>query len=397
MVKLYFVSLFALVLSYAHAQEKKPFDTSKISIAVGIENYNFKPLFAQFTEQSGVAVELLAFDNNDLKSQLIQKANAASLPDIVIVPSDYIGLEQLNFSTVPEAWINKSINIKAKQSSLLNSTYAGIPFIFGNHLMLYYNKKWVKSPPETWRDIFQLIHHIPKSKSLITWNYLEMYWYIAFYNAHDKPIISNHLANLSTTEMANSIELYQKLRQDVGMAVNCNYACMTSSFESETSVMAINGTWIFDKWLALFGEDLGVVALPSLEGRPMRPYYSSHVLAFPNNSLDGAKRSDIKKLSQFVQSEAVQKQVWSQLKALPVRDDVLDTLAHAQPDVVTLMAGLKYALPMPNDIEMAYVWEAMLKGITRYEAGIMSSTQAADYMQYIANKSITHAQQKYSH
>jgi maltose-binding protein MalE len=181
------------------------------------------------------------------------------------------------------------------------------------------------------------------------------------------------------------------------MAVNCNYACMTSSFESETSVMAINGTWIFDKWLALLGEDLGVVALPSLEGRPMRPYYSSHVLAFPNNSLDGAKRSDIKKLSQFIQSEAVQKQVWSQLKALPVRDDVLDTLAHAQPDVVTLMAGLKYALPMPNDIEMAYVWEAMLKGITRYEAGIMSSIQAADYMQYIANKSITHAQQKYSH
>jgi maltose-binding protein MalE len=372
-------------------------DEKTISIAVGIENYNFKPLFEEFTAKTGIAVEQLVFDNNDLKSQLLQKANAAALPDVVIMPSDYLGLEQLNFSTVPNDWIDQRVNEKAKRSVYINGHHEGIPFIFGNHLMLYYNKKWVKSAPQTWDDILRLANRIPKSKSVISWNYLEMYWYITFYNKYEQAVIVNNKANLNTPEMVASIDLYKKLRQDVGMSTDCNYTCMTSGFESGATVMSINGTWIFDKWKSLLGDDLGLVTLPSIDGKPLRPYYAPHVLAFPNNGIKGEKKPSLQKLSLFMQTEAVQVKLWQQLKTLPVRNDVLEKLMQTEPDIKLLMSGLQHAIPMPNDPAMAYIWEALLKGITRYEAGIVTSSQAADYMQYIANKSISNAKQKHSH
>ncbi|CCQ12835.1 Maltose/maltodextrin ABC transporter, substrate binding periplasmic protein MalE [Pseudoalteromonas luteoviolacea B = ATCC 29581] len=369
---------------------------NKISVAIGVENYNFQPIFDQFTKQTGIKVEILGFENNELKSQLLQKATSSSLPDAVIVPSDFLGLESLDFSTIPDEWLSSELNRDAVASAKHNGEIKGVPFIFGNHLLLYYHKKWVKQPPKNWHEIMALRSSIPINIDLLAWNYFEMYWFAAFYNAHNSPLLKNSQANLNTKEMVQSIKKYKQLRESVNLDRDCDYTCMVNKFENGKVAMAINGSWIFKQWITNKSGEIGVVQLPNIDGMPMRSFYSPHVVAFPNNRINSTQHAKLKALSVFIQSKAVQLQAWNQLSTLPVRQDALDNLAMKENSLKLLISGLEHSKPLPNDMAMAYIWEAMLKGITRFESGIMNAEQAANYMQYIADKSIEHASQKYS-
>ncbi|WMN61810.1 extracellular solute-binding protein (plasmid) [Pseudoalteromonas xiamenensis] len=387
------ITLLALVISVVSNVYA---NSANLSVAVGIENYDFKPFFDEFTHKTGIQIDVMAFENNELKSQLLQKANSASLPDVVIVPSDYLGLEQLQFSTIPDNWLNQALNPKARESTKHGSGYKGIPFIFGNHLLLYYNKKWIKEPPKTWTELLNLAPKLPLGKELIAWNYFEMYWFAAFYNSFDEPLIRAGYATIDPEAMISSLLMYDELKQKSHLDIECNYSCMVEKFESGNVSMVINGSWIFNKWMDKMGEDIGVANLPAYHTRPMRSFYSPHVIAFPNDGIEGKKKALLKAFSQFIQSSQVQNQVWARLHTLPVRQDTLDKLSHNDSNLQLLIDGLENTVALPNDTAMAYVWEAMLKGITRYEAGIMNAAQAADYMQYVTNKSINHAKQKHS-
>lgn len=68
-----------------------------IDIAVGLENFDFQPLFEEFSAQTGIKINILAFNNNQLKSELLQYADAMQLPDAVIIPSDYMACLNYGF------------------------------------------------------------------------------------------------------------------------------------------------------------------------------------------------------------------------------------------------------------------------------------------------------------
>ncbi len=83
------------------------------------------------------------------------------------------------------------------------------------------------------------------------------------------------------------------------------------------------GSWSYGAFAEVLGEDLGVLTLPSIEGREMVPYSSVHALAFPNQSLQGEKRAQLKLLAEFLQSAPVQRRIWQELRGLPVSRQVM--------------------------------------------------------------------------
>ena len=70
------------------------------------------------------------------------------------------------------------------------------------------------------------------------------------------------------------------------------------------------------------------------------------------------------------------------------RTSLARLLDSSDPHLLTLISALAYTTPLPNDPIMAYVWEAMLKGVTRYLAGVYGVEETTKYMQFIINKSI---------
>ena len=369
----------------------------ELTIAYGLENYNFQQIFDDFSTQSNIRLSVKNFSNNELKSALLQSANMSQLPDIVIVPSDFIGLTELGFSTIPDQWLSPELTPESLQSAKVKGEYKGIPIIYGNHLLLYFNKSLIPEPANNWSSLIKQKSTLPNGVELIGWNYYEMYWFVPFLGTFGEfPYVDNKV-NLETEGMAKALAWYRELADTKVVDKRCDYACNSAAFTSGKLAYTINGSWAFNQFSDELKADLGIALLPQYQGQKMKPYFSSHVIAFPNNGIskDPVKAHKLREFAEYFQQNQAQMAIWSQLRSLPTNGTIIAKLvADTDPNLKVLFAQLNESEPMPNDRNMAIVWEAMLKGVNRYLADIFDNKKAAEYMQYITNKSISHDQQK---
>mgnify|MGYP001070914718 CR=1 FL=1 len=358
-----------------------------LSVAFAHENYDFFQLLELFELQTGIHVTPAAITTSRLKVELLQKASANQLPDAVIVPGDYIGLDEINFSRIPDEWFSPDTDRKHIQAVALDGHNYGVPVIAGNHLVLFYNKSLVTTPARNWLQLSQ--QSFPQGVATISWSYNEMYWFLPFLAAFEQLPLVDHSITLNTEGMRDAMVFYQQVAQNRLVDKNCNYQCSVDKFLGQNVAYTINGAWAWGRFKKEMGEQVGIALLPNIGDRRMQPYFSVHALAFPNQAIDSEKRDSLQQLAQFFQSYEVQMRVWQRLSSLPVSRAVMaDVLSNADDNTKALIAQLQQAHPMPTSKEMAIVWEAMLKGMNRYQAGVFDLNKATSYMQYIAIKSV---------
>lgn len=379
-----FLVMSILGLSASKAESAEP-KVSEIDVALGMENYDFQPLFNQFTAETGIKVNILAFNNNQLKSELVLYAETAKLPDAVIVPSDYLGLTELDYSSVPQRWCKPNISSHILQSAQVKGVQKGIPIMYGNHLVLYYNSRLIERPFTDLQSFLQLPHKQP----VLGWNFYEMYWFASLANAQQSALITNTQPELDTRAMRLAISNYQTLYNSDAIDPSCAYQCLMAKFSNAELPYFVNGIWAYQHLKKKLQGNLAISALPLWGKQRLTSFASSHVLAFPNQALNTETRSALKLLAEFMLSDKVQDSLWQELGALPVRQASLERLLDSSdPHLIALISALTYTKPLPNDPIMAYVWEAMLKGVTRYLAGVYGVEETTKYMQFIINKSI---------
>lgn len=369
-------------------------DSSELSIVYGHENNALSQVFENFTKQTSIPIRSRSIDNSELKAELLQRADRNELPDAVLVPADFLGLQQIKYSQVPVELLNKDSGERFKQTTLISGKHRGIPVIAGNHLLLYYNKALITEAATYWQQLLEQKSSLSAQTQLIAWSFHEMYWFIPFLTAFGGMPILDLEANLDTQAMQQALEFYWFLSRDRQVNSECDYSCSKTTFEQGHQAYLISGFWSYASLLENMGDNLGVAALPMIEGKPMISYFSSHVLAFPDNSLAGAKGAKLKKLAKYLQSQNVQQAIWDEMRSLPVNQPILANIA-AQPDhnMKIVISQLNQAIPMPSSFVMAIVWEAIGKGFKRYGAGILDAQQASKLMQHLAEKSIQFKQQ----
>ena len=383
------ISTFLIVFSVFCAPHVLLAKQQSITLAYGLETYSFSTILSQFTAETGVKVVIKAFKNNELKSELIQRSNVQQLPDAIIVPSDFLGLKQINVSSIPNEIISPNLYKQALKSAEVNDQLKGIPIVFGNHLVLFYNKSMIEQVPSNWEELLLQRNQFSNPKDFIAWSYYEMYWFIPFLGAFDSVPFSEGKPTLNTPQMAQTLEWYQRFLDQRIIDTNCEYNCVNNRFKAQSLAMAINGVWEYQAYKKALGDNLGVAALPRLGDKKMKSYFSSHTLAFPNQGLQGPKAEPLKKLAEFLQREDIQTLIWSDLNSIPTNNKTLANIEkEGNHDFSIMFAQLQSSNPMPNEHEMAIVWEALLKGLNRYLADVFDAQTAAEYMQVITEKSI---------
>lgn len=360
---------------------------NSITLAFSLENYDFKGVVEQFEAESGIRVNIAKIESSDMKVELLSRAEQGSLPDAVIIPADMLGLEDVNFSTISTTWLSEELAENLKPMSYVEGEIKGVPLIAGNHLLLYFNRELISKPAETWEQLTLQRSSLPPGVGLISWNYNEMYWLQPFLGAFGaKPVTMDGL-HFDTRELQRAFVFYKELATRQWLNEKCDYQCAFDNFVSGKSAYTINGTWSFGGFKKVMGESLGLVVLPTIQGRKMRPYTSVHALAFPNQSLNSEHSEALKKLAMFLQRRAVQKIIWEELSGLPTNRFVLQQVrSSADDNVQNLILQLQDAIAMPNSLEMAIAWETLLMGFSRYQGGAMSVEETTAYMQYIADK-----------
>jgi ABC-type glycerol-3-phosphate transport system substrate-binding protein len=352
-------------------------------------------ILQEFSTQQAIPLKLEFKEQNDLKSSIMGMMELNTAPDAIIMPADHMGLHSfVRYSELNPADFPAKLPARIWASGYSDGKLYGVPLIQGNHLMLFYNKKLVAEPAADWEAMFaQRPALAKKGVAPIAWSFDEMYWFLPFLGAYGGWPLNEGRVELNTPEMAAALEFYKKLRQRELPYPSCSYQCAVDLFKSGAVAYTINGDWIGKEFHAALGDDLGVSAIPAADGRKMLPTFSSHVLAFPNQSLSGPKRAQLLKLANYLQSHAVQKQIWSVMGAIPVEQGAFE---YAQNNArgylkttIELMADTKL---LPADKEMTFIWDAMGKGFLRHREGALDAPAAAKYMQQLAERHIRNAQ-----
>jgi maltose-binding protein MalE len=368
--------------------------STTLSIAYGLENYNFESVLADFSKETGVDVSVYPFKNNELKAELLQRSEVQQLPDVVIVPSDFVGIDEIKFSPIPTSLLSKDLSEKALVSAQINKINYGIPIIAGNHLLFMYNKAIIAKPASTWDDLIAQQSSLPEGTKLINWSYHEMYWFIPFIGAFNEFPLKDGKLNFQTDGMKKALKWYRNLSDNKIVDSSCGYVCSIDTFTRGNLAYTVNGSWSLNLMNEALGDDLGIALFPTYKSRIMRPYFSSHIIAYPDNSLTGEKADALEQLGRFFQKYSVQRKLWEEMRSLPTHRKVMaEILNNKDKQLEIVIAQLELSEPMPNDKEMAIVWEAMLKGVNRYQADVLDLDKTTEYMHYIAEKSIDNEHQ----
>lgn len=395
-----FIFMLTLFCSVSVAQ-------SDLRFVFTYEGRAFENLIKEFSQEKSIPIEMVWSTQGDLRVNLLEFIERGSAPDVVLIPGDHIGQHQLmNYSAIDPDLRSAKVASPLWDSATSDGNVYGVPIIQGNHLMLYYNKRYVEKAATNWHELFAQKNAFLSANQLskagdeadkessaskvrfMAWSYEEMYWFIPFYNAFGGSTVSNGKVDFDIKAMQQALDFYKGLKQQSLPEADCDYNCAHQSFGEGKLLYTINGDWALKEYKAQLGDQLGVAVLPAISNqRPLIPYFSTHDLAFPNNSLNGEKRQDLIALIHYFQQPDIQLKIWQQLGVLPVETS---TVAHVQQledaTAQQMLAAMQHAIPMPTDKAMSIVWSAMRKGFIRHQMGVLNAEKSAQLMQQIADK-----------
>jgi len=338
----------------------------------------------QFELESGYKVNLVFVNVNDLKQILIKGSFNNSLPDVVLAPSDFVSLAPIiKLSKLPSSLLSPDLAANALSSMQYQGDYYGAPVISGNHLMLFYNKKYVQHPAENWAELkAQAPERRAQGIDPIGWNYQEMYWFSSFATTFGGAPLTDGNPSLNSKPYTDALVFYKELADTGLIKPTCSYDCAQKDFQEELFAYAINGDWALADFERHLGDDLGISVIPAIGDKPFRPLFSTVGLMFPGNSLQGEKAKPLAALTLFLQSRRFQDTLFEKQRFLPVNQlSFKQVEAAADSNIKMLLKQLAQAVPMQPDPIMANAWIGMRKGFERYMAGISSAEEATEYMQ----------------
>jgi maltose-binding protein MalE len=346
-------------------------------------------LCADFSSSHQVKVRVEYIPHDQIKQNLLKAATRKQMPDVVLVPSDFVGLyQELSLAAVPPELQNASIESIYLESIEYAGTFYGAPILGGNHLLLFYNKQFVTQAAQTWDALLEQKTAIEaQGVQVIGWNYPEMYWFIPFLGAFGGWPLEGETIRLNSPAMHQALRFYKSLADQGLVPQNCTYDCSLSRFMAGDFAYAINGDWAYAEIEQALGDKLGVAVLPAIGEKPLVPMFSSHALLFPNHSLHGPKAALLQKFLFFMQDAEPQGRWYEVAQRIPVEGEILKEIKKkACERQVEVFKQLEYARPMPNHPVMAFVWEAMRKGFLLFLTGSVDEKTASQYMQDLAEQ-----------
>lgn len=361
----------------------------------GVESLS--SILRDFSKESGVKINVEFRNQGDFKSGMMEMMEMKAAPDAILMPADHAGMHRLlKYSPMDPHWFSAKIADRVWQSGISDGVLYGAPVTQGNHLVLFYNKKLVKTPATNWAGLFaQQKALADQGVATIAWSYDEPYWLLPFLGAYGGWPITDGKVSLNTPAMTSALTFYKNLREKNLPYPNCSYEQSVELFKAGKVAYTINGEWVSKAFAEALGDNLGVAPLPSIDGKKLMPTFSTYILAVPNDGMSGPKRAALIQLVNYLQSPKVQRQIWEVVGAIPVENSAF---AYAQQTanghIKPLLELMLQTRSLPSDEAISFIWDAIGKGFIRYREGAMTAPESAEFMQQMAIRNIRNAQRQ---
>lgn len=321
----------------------------------------------------GVKVTLLFKETEELRSGYIIAAMGGEGPDLVYSPSDNVGIfAEMNIIRPLNDVFPESFFQQFTEQGIVR--YKEVPLMIadklGNHLTLVYNKKFVKTPPTTEKELVELGKKLTVDENNdgktdrygLVWNYTEPYFFIPFYTGFGGWVFDQHNnPTLANRAMVDALSFLQQLRNEYKIIPpETDYDVAETLFKEGKAAMIINGDW---SWAGYgnAGVDYGITPLPEITttGKRAAPMVAAKGYTV-NVNVSDEKLKLIKSFLEFALSPEKQLQTSVTVKTIPTHLSIVnDSLILNDPVLSNSKQQIEYGRPIPIITEMRVIWDAM--------------------------------------
>lgn len=326
----------------------------------------YPEIFARFTEETGIEVNVTEIAMNDQLDQMSLDAPAGNGPDIFQQPHDMIGsafLQGLAKEINPEDVEDLDLfNENAIDAFTYDGHLLGLPFA-AEAIALYYNTDLIDAPPTTKEELEALMEEFT-DESNNEYGFLmestNFYMVYAFLFSGDERIFSQDedgsydASDIQVTSegVIEQAEAFQSYFEAGYLSPNINGDVLDGLFLAGDSPVALTGPWKLAEYSAALGDSLATAPLPEFDGEPMTPFMG--VKGWMLNEYTDNEYWALELLKFMTNQESSQYVVDNMQESVPRSDVENDNELLATFDEQTANA-----VPMPNIPEMAQVWEPM--------------------------------------
>lgn len=345
----------------------------------------------------GIKIKRSHYKTEDLRTQFQTAAMAGGGADVVLAPNDFAGPFAIMRVIQPvTAWVRPgrfSPTVVQAVSDAQGQIW-GVPVSRGNHLMLFVNRRLVGKAPETVEELVAVAkqHSNPgKDQYGFAYNLNEPFWFATFLGAYGESPLVKAEPRLNGKGMVEALTLVHDLKfKDRIVPPDCDYSCAETLFVDGKVAMTINGDWDIQKYRLALGQDLIIAPLPKVAatGLFMSPMVSGKYL-FLNAKLKGEALAAARSLADYLTTKDVQIQLVHATQRLPALQELdHNAVITGNPDLKASDAATAHGQPMPMDVEMRVVWDAMRPQLQAVMAGRTEPRTAAAVMQQDAQSKI---------
>ena len=331
-----------------------------------------------------IKLKVVTFEHDELKRAIIRSSFRKNPVDILLMPSDWLGYNNImNFSKLPEKLITSETLKNTVNESRFEGDLLGIPFSQGNHLLFMYNKALVNKPASTWNELIENNEQLKKKGvSSLALFYDEIYWFMPFLNAFGGSPVDQDKVTLNTSAMIAAIKYYKRLAELNITDNTCTYQCISSDFYKGKYAYSFQGSWAYQEAKKALGKNFGLAPFPTLNGQKFNSMRGNHVLTFPQNSFYGAKNDALVIFSHFIQQKKYQQLMFDKSGIFPVNKKVMNAIkSRADNDLLLSIKQFNQSNLIPSSMAIIAVWDGILKGFSMYMKGEITAVEAAAYMQ----------------
>lgn len=378
---LFVVATLSTLASPARADEK---GTLQIWIN-GDKAYNgLAKIGEKFTKDTGIKV--VVEHPQDAPSKFQQAAAANGGPSIMIWAHDRAG-EWVTAGLVEPITPAPKFVAQFDKVGWDAFTFGGKTWgypISVESIGLIYNKKLVPTPPKSFEEILTLDKKLAKDgKHAILWDYNNTYFTFPLLAANGGyPFGRNPKGDYVATDVGvnnpgavKGAEMLVKLIDSGAMPKGATYAAMESAVNKGEVAMMITGPWAWAN-LKKSNIDFGVAPLPSIAGKPSKPFIGvmGAMINRASNNKDVAKEFIENYLLKVDGLKTMDADV--SLGVTPSKE--FYKTRQSDPLIAATMANIKAGILMPSLPEMSRFWSAMESALGNITAGRQKPKEALD-------------------
>jgi len=351
------------------------------------------------TANPTITVKRTHFETEDLRKNYTTASLGTTGPDVVLGPNDNLGVFVPGSLVQPidnivGADFLKTLDSKSLEAGKYSGKQYMLPDRNGNEVLVSYNKKLVPTPPKTFEELEKMGLQLKADKKVeygLVFNEVEPFFSVGFLGAFGGKVFDDVNATspkptLNIPAVTQWMTFMKKIHSEGLIPKESDATVADNLFKGGKAAFIINGPWGFADYTKA-GIDLGIMAIPTINGKSPLPYSAVKGYTVSAGVKDANKVAAVKKFLIFVNSKDAQLKMVDAHQQMPTNlEAIKDAKITGNPLIAGQKDQLTKSLPMPVITQMRAIWDAIkpvqqdvLSGKTKPEdAGAIMQKKAED-------------------